>query len=62
MAVDIRRNSPTFGELFGLELVGDDHLQLWVPEGFAQFMVLSDSADLPYNAIAFYDIDPVISS
>jgi dTDP-4-dehydrorhamnose 3,5-epimerase len=56
VAVDIRRSSATFGQWFGLELTGEDHVQLWIPEGFAHgFIVLSESADLLYKTTAFYD-------
>jgi dTDP-4-dehydrorhamnose 3,5-epimerase len=56
VAVDIRRSSPTFRHWFGIELAGEDHLQLWIPEGFAHgFLVLSDSADVLYKATAYYD-------
>ena len=56
VAVDIRRSSPTFKRWFGLELSGDDHLQLWVPEGFAHgFVVLSPTADVLYKASAYFD-------
>jgi dTDP-4-dehydrorhamnose 3,5-epimerase len=58
VAVDLRRASPTLGRWFGTEMTGDDHLQLWIPEGFAHgFIVLSEEADVLYKATAYYDIE-----
>ena len=55
VAVDIRKNSPTFGKWVGVELNGDNHRQLWVPAGFAHgFLVLSDSADFLYKTTDYY--------
>lgn len=55
VAVDIRRNSQTFGQWVGVELTEDNHKQLWVPEGFAHgFLVLSDSADFLYKTTDYY--------
>src|ERR1700734_4349849 len=36
VAVDLRRSSPTFGRWAGTELSEDDHIQWWIPAGFAQ--------------------------
>jgi len=56
VAVDIRRDSPTFGQWAGTVLSGDNHHQLWIPPGFAHgFSVLSDSADVLYQCTAPYD-------
>ena len=47
VAVDIRRNSPTFGKWVGARLSSENKKQIFVPEGFAHgFCVLSDSADV----------------
>lgn len=55
VAVDIRRNSPTFGQAVAVELTEDNNRQLWVPAGMAHgFVVLSDSADFLYKATDFY--------
>jgi dTDP-4-dehydrorhamnose 3,5-epimerase len=55
VAVDIRMGSPTFGQWVGVELSGDNHKQLYVPEGFAHgFCTLSESADFLYKCTDFY--------
>lgn len=55
VAVDIRKNSPTFGQWVGAELSEDNQHQLWVPPGFAHgFVVLSDSADFLYKTTDYY--------
>ena len=55
VAVDIRPRSPTFGRWTGVELSDANHLQLWIPPGFAHgFLALTD-ADLLYKTTAFYD-------
>lgn len=55
VAVDLRRDSPTFGQWFGMRLDGDKHHQLWVPPGFAHgFYVLSDTAEFHYKCTDYY--------
>lgn len=55
VAVDIRKNSPTFGEWVGEILSAENKKQLWVPEGFAHgFVVLSDSAEFLYKTTDYY--------
>ena len=50
VAVDIRRDSPTFGQWYGLELSEDNRRQLWIPPGLAHgFLVLSDAAEFLYK-------------
>lgn len=49
VAVDIRRSSPFFGRWVGVTLSGENHHQIFVPEGFAHgYCVLSESAELAY--------------
>ena len=55
VAVDIRKNSPTFGAWVGIELSEKNQRQLWVPPGFAHgFIVLSESADFLYKTTEYY--------
>ncbi len=50
VAVDIRKNSPTYGKWVSETLSGDNHNLLYVPEGFAHgFCVISDDADVLYK-------------
>ncbi len=50
VAVDLRKNSPTFGKCFGLNLSAENHKMLYIPIGFAHgFSVLSDEAEVFYN-------------
>ena len=50
VAVDIRKGSPTFGKHIAVELSEDNHLQVFIPRGFAHgFAVLSDEAILQYK-------------
>lgn len=56
VAVDIRRNSGTFGKWIGMNLSDTNHLQLYIPPGFAHgFCVLSDTADVIYKCTELYD-------
>lgn len=56
VVVDLRRSSPTFGKWWGLELSDENHLQVWIPAGFAHgFSVTSDVADVAYRCSAYYD-------
>lgn len=55
VAVDIRKNSPTFGKYFSIELSGENKKQLLVPQGFAHgFSVLSPTAAVMYKCDALY--------
>jgi len=55
VAVDIRKNSPTYGKWFGIELSDENNLQLLIPKGFAHgFSVLSDYAIVLYKCDEFY--------
>ncbi|MDX8397222.1 MAG: dTDP-4-dehydrorhamnose 3,5-epimerase [Mariprofundaceae bacterium] len=56
VAVDIRVDSPTFGQWYGCVLSEDNHHQLWIPAGFAHgFCVLSEIADFCYKCTDYYD-------
>ena len=56
VAVDIDPSSTTFGQWFGIELSDSNHLQLWIPPGYAHgFCVLSEYADFAYKCTALYD-------
>ena len=56
VAVDIRSNSPTFGQHFGILLDDQSHRQLFVPVGFAHgFCVVSDGADVVYKVSTAYN-------
>lgn len=56
VAVDIRKESPTFGQWVGLYLSEENKCQLWVPEGFAHgFYVTSDDAEFVYKCIDYYN-------
>jgi dTDP-4-dehydrorhamnose 3,5-epimerase len=56
VAVDIRRDSPTFGRHASVMLSAENFLQLYVPPGFAHgFVVTSDAAQFEYKCTDFYD-------
>lgn len=58
VVADIRVGSPTFGRWFGIRLSSENHLQLYVPKGFAHgFCVLSDEALFVYKCTDFYNQD-----
>ena len=55
VAVDIRKNSITFGQWVGVELSDENHRMLWVPPGFAHgFYVMSEQADFLYKCTDIY--------
>ena len=55
VAVDIRKNSPSFGESVSCILSADNKRQLWVPVGFAHgFVVLSETAEVLYKTTDYY--------
>ena len=55
VAVDIRFDSPTFGQYFSIELTGADKTQMWIPPGFAHgFSVLSDEVLFVYKCTNYY--------
>lgn len=55
VAVDIRRDSPTFKQWAGVTLTAESHQQFYVPPGFAHgFCVLSEVADFHYKCTDYY--------
>ena len=58
VVADINPSSSTFGQYVGCELSAENHLQLWVPPGYAHgFCVLSESAQVLYKCTDYYDPD-----
>ena len=58
VAVDIRKNSPTFKQWIGLELSENNHKMFYIPPGFAHgFAVLSDSAHFVYSCTKEYSFN-----
>ena len=55
VAVDLRAGSPTYGKHYAVELSGENHLQMFIPKGFAHgFAVLSDEAVFQYKCDEYY--------
>lgn len=55
VAVDMRKQSPTFGQWVGEVLSAENKKQLWIPEGFAHgFVVLSDQAEMLYKTTDYW--------
>ena len=55
VAVDLRKNSKTFGQWVGVELTQENKNQLWISEGFAHgFLTLSKSADVLYKTTKYW--------
>ncbi|MBQ2706488.1 MAG: dTDP-4-dehydrorhamnose 3,5-epimerase [Agathobacter sp.] len=55
VAVDLRKNSETYGKWFGVELSAENHKQFYIPQGFAHgFLVLTDIAEFCYKCTDFY--------
>ena len=55
VAVDLRRNSPTYGHYYGIILDDKTNQQFYIPQGFAHgFLVLSDTAVFTYKVTDFW--------
>ncbi len=55
VAVDIRKNSTTYGQWFGAELSGDNKMMMYIPVGFAHgFATLKDNTIFTYKVTNFY--------
>lgn len=55
VAVDLRKDSATFGQWVGVHLSAENRRQLWIPEGFAHgFVVISKTAEFLYKTTDYY--------
>lgn len=58
VAVDIRKDSDTYGQWVGIELSAENHKQFWIPEGFAHgFVALEDNTQFLYKTTNYYNKD-----
>ena len=56
VAVDLRKNSPTYKKWYGVELSAENKKQFYIPEGFAHgFYVMSEEAEFCYKCTDFYN-------
>ncbi len=56
VAVDLRKNSSTYGKWFGLELSENNFLRMYIPKGFAHgYMTLTDICEVQYKVDAYYN-------
>jgi dTDP-4-dehydrorhamnose 3,5-epimerase len=56
IAVDIRKNSPTYGKHFSIELTAENKTMFFIPEGFAHgFLTLSDNTIFSYKCAGYYN-------
>ena len=56
VAVDIRVNSPSFGEWVGVYLSAENHRQMWIPGGFAHgYLTTQDETIVTYGMTNYYD-------
>ena len=62
VAVDMRKDSPSYGLWEGVILSEENKIQFWLPPGFAHgFLVLSDTADFEYKCTDYYDPSDEVS-
>lgn len=62
IAVDLRKNSPTYGKHYSLVIDGKDKLMFWIPSGFGHgFLTLEDSTLFAYKCTNFYNKDSEVS-
>lgn len=55
VAVDLRKNSPTYSKYIGIKLSSKNMKQLWIPKGFAHgFQVISKEAEVLYKTTSYY--------
>src|SRR5690606_25463817 len=58
VVIDIRKDSPTFGQHFSVKLSGENNVQLFIPEGFAHaFLCLTDEVIFSYKCNQYYHKD-----
>jgi len=58
VAVDLRTESDTYGDYFGILLSAENKKQLWIPKGFAHgFLVVTDTAEVSYKTTDYYNPD-----
>lgn len=58
VAVDIRKNSNTYGEYFSIELTGENNKMFWIPPGFAHgFLTLEDNTIFVYKCTNIYNTE-----
>ncbi|MGL5891276.1 MAG: dTDP-4-dehydrorhamnose 3,5-epimerase [Bacteroidia bacterium] len=56
VAVDIRKNSPTYGQHYAIELTAENKTMFFIPEGFAHgFLTLEDNTIFAYKCAGFYN-------
>ncbi|KML18780.1 dTDP-4-dehydrorhamnose 3,5-epimerase [Enterobacter quasiroggenkampii] len=56
VAVDLRKNSESYGRWVGVELSADNKKQLWIPQGFAHgFYVLEENTEFVYKCTDYYN-------
>ena len=62
VAVDMRKDSPTFGHWVGVYISATNKRQLWIPEGFAHgFLALSDTVEFLYKTTDYYHTESEVT-